>query len=175
MWVYDNLNKHQTVRHEREREYKSFMHVLFTLITMQIHTCTFSCVFSEEHNTMLNLTARLAVKIQHVPDWEVNWADRSPQRSRQSLSSDDFLPSREDAVVLQRRATCFIQDFLTSHFQSLADLKQFVPPCTSPHPIKKSEVVPMKVFFKDEKYKLETIGILMQLMSDANLSGDHQV
>ena len=33
----------------------------------------------------------------------------------------------------------------------------------------------MKILFKDEKYKSETIDILSQLMCDANLSGSHQV
>lgn len=68
-----------------------------------------------------------------------------------------------------------MKDFLTSHFPSLNDLKHFVPPNTTPHIVSRAEVVPMKVLFKDEKYKSETVGILKQLMSDANLNGDHQV
>ena len=61
------------------------------------------------------------------------------------------------------------------HFSSLNDRKQFVPPYTTPHKVRKAEVVPMKVLFKDEKYKSEIIGILMQLMTDADLNGNHQV
>ena len=33
----------------------------------------------------------------------------------------------------------------------------------------------MKILFKDEKYKNQTIDILTQLVGDANLSGNHQV
>ena len=33
----------------------------------------------------------------------------------------------------------------------------------------------MKILFKDEKYKSETIEILQQLMADADLKGHHQV
>ena len=33
----------------------------------------------------------------------------------------------------------------------------------------------MKILFKGEKYKDETIKILTQLLTDANLSGDNQV
>ena len=33
----------------------------------------------------------------------------------------------------------------------------------------------MKILYKEEKYKSQTIDILTQLMSDANLSGKHQV
>lgn len=47
----------------------------------------------------------------------------------------------------------------------------FVPEIEPIHPAQKSEVVPMKVLFKDEKLKSETIDILSQLMSDANLDG----
>ena len=61
------------------------------------------------------------------------------------------------------------------HFSSLNDRKQFVPPYTTPHKVRKAEVVPVKVLFKDEKDKSETIEILKQLMSDADLNGDHQV
>lgn len=52
---------------------------------------------------------------------------------------------------------------------------EFVPADEHIHPVQKSEVVPMKLLLKDEKYKSETIDILTQLYSDANLSGDHQV
>lgn len=130
---------------------------------------------SDVHNRMMNVTARLAVKIQNLPDWEVDWADKSPQQSRQALTCDHFLPSQEDATQLQKRAIQFMKKFLTSHFSSLRALKQFVPSYATPHAVSKAEVVPMKVLFKDEKYKSETVEILKQLMSDANLHGDHQV
>ena len=65
--------------------------------------------------------------------------------------------------------------FLVSAFQSLSDLKEFVPSREVVHPVEKSVVVPMKILFKDEKYKSETIEILQQLMADADLKGYHQV
>ena len=68
-----------------------------------------------------------------------------------------------------------MMEFLATEFKSLADLKQFIPSQQSLHPVQKSVVVPMKVLFKDEKYKSETIDILTQLMTDAQLTGDPQV
>ena len=123
---------------------------------------------------MINATSRLAVKITHLPD-SVNWDDVEPQRSRQSLTIDDFLPSDQDGVALQEHATRYVMEFLVSQFPSLKSLKKFVPARESPHPVQKSVVAPMKILFKDEKYKSETIEILQQLMADANLQGSHQV
>ena len=53
---------------------------------------------------MLNVTARLAVKVNNLPDWEVDWDDLTPQCSRSSLSCDHFLPSTEDATALEESA-----------------------------------------------------------------------
>ena len=39
----------------------------------------------------------------------------------------------------------------------------------------RSNVVPMKILFKDEKYKSETIDILIQLVTDAGLCGKPEV
>ena len=41
-------------------------------------------------------------------------------------------------------------------FQSLKGLKIFLPPEKSPHPVKKSTIVPMNILFKDEKDKAQT-------------------
>ena len=57
----------------------------------------------------------------------------------------------------------------------MSDLAKLVPAPEHLHPITKSEVVPMKMLFYDEKYKSETIKILSKLACDANLSGDPQV
>ena len=38
----------------------------------------------------------------------------------------------------------------------------------------KSNVVPMKILFKDEKYKSETTEILTRLVKDAELSGNQR-
>ena len=115
---------------------------------------------------MLNLTSRLAIEIKNLPNWTFDWSDAQPQRSRQSLTISDFLPTEDDAQQLKERATQYMMQFLVTEFKSLADLKKFVPSQQTPHPTKKSVVVPMKTIFKDEKYKSETIDILTQLMTD---------
>ena len=61
------------------------------------------------------------------------------------------------------------------HFTDLAHLSKYVPPVEPLHPLQKSEVVPMKVLFKDERLKMNTIDILSQLIVDANLDGSPQV
>ena len=85
----------------------------------------------------------------------------------------DFLPSEADAAEL-KRAVSYIMNFLVQEFPALTDLKKLLPrkPETV---IAKSEVVPMQVLFKDEKYIAETIHILSQLADDAHLSGQTQV
>ena len=60
-------------------------------------------------------------------------------------------------------------------FTDLKALTTLIPPVEPLHPIAKSEVVPMKILFKDEKYKSATIEILTQLLDDASLSGKEQV
>ena len=124
---------------------------------------------------MLNLTSRLAVKIENLPGFDFDWADTTPQRLRTSLNVEDFLPSEDDATVLHQRAVHYMMGFLVETFSSLKHLAEFVPEPELIHPVTKSKVVPMKILYKDEKYKSQTIDILMQLMSDANLSGNHQV
>ena len=77
--------------------------------------------------------------------------------------------------MLKQHAVHFIMKLLVKMFTSLHDLEEFIPSVDPIHPVQKSEVVPMKLMLKDEKYKSETIDILTQLHSDAALSGDHQV
>lgn len=137
---------------------------------------TMSCVsFSDRHSTMLNATARLAIAIQNFPDFEFSWSDSQPQRSRASLSVNDFLPNESDGIILQERATAYVMEFLVTQFSSLAGLKKLLPPKQQVHPVQKSHVIPMKLLFKDEKQKSETIDILSQLFSDGNLKGTNQV
>ena len=136
----------------------------------------FHCyVHTECHSSMLNITARLAVCLRYFPDWDFDWSDTSPQKSRQSLGISDILPSEDDAAQLQLRATRYMMNFLVKEFKDLAGLKKYVPEHVLLHPIEKSEVVPMKVLFEDEKYTSETIDILSRLMEDASLTGDSQV
>ena len=68
-----------------------------------------------------------------------------------------------------------MMNFLVREFKDLARLSQYVPEEVPLHPVEKSEIVPMKVLFKDEKYTSETIDILAQLTEDATLTGDSQV
>ena len=124
---------------------------------------------------MLNLTSRLAVKMKHLPNFDFNWSDTAPQRPQTSLKVEDFLPNESDATILKQRAVHYMMGFLVQTFSSLQHLEGLVPETKSLHPVTKSVVVPMKILFKDEKYKTETIDILTRLMCDANLSGNHQV
>lgn len=123
---------------------------------------------------MLNITSRLAVQIRHIPDWDFDWADTWPQMNWDLLTISNFLPSEADAAELKKRAVSYIMNFLVQEFPALTDLKKLLPrkPETV---IAKSEVVPMQVLFKDEKYIAETIDILSQLADDAHLSGQAQV
>ena len=162
--MFDNVNIHQRVRHEREGK---ATHVRTYFISRLF--------FSECHSSMLNITARLAIRFRHLPDWEFDWSDRSPQRSRQSLGVSDILPSDDDAAQLEQRAITYMMNFLVREFKDLARLSQYVPEEVPLHPVEKSEIVPMKVLFKDEKYTSETIDILAQLTEDATLTGDSQV
>ncbi len=124
---------------------------------------------------MLNVTARLAVKIVNLPDWTIDWNDNNPQCSRKSLDSSHFLPSIEDADTISRAAITYTMKFLVEEFDHLKDLKCFVPPAQSPHSVTKPTVAPMAILFKDEKYKDKTIEIIQELMEDAKLIGAPQV
>ena len=123
---------------------------------------------------MMNVTSQLAIRVRYIPDFEFSWSDKTPQRSRQSITIEDISPSQSDTQVLKQHA---VQVFLVKMFPSLHDLEQFIPPVEPIHlpVVQKSEVVPMKLLLKEEKYKTETIDILTQLYSDAALSGDHRV
>ena len=124
---------------------------------------------------MTNLTSRLAIRIRYLPDFEFNWTDCTPQRTRSSLTIDDFLPSESDLSILIDRAVQYMMTFLVESFSSLKHLHNLLPTQEPLHPVLPSEVVPMKILFRDEKYKSETIEILSQLLADARLSGDQQV
>ena len=124
---------------------------------------------------MLNLTSRLAIQMQNMPDGDVDWADCRPQKRRSSLTCSDFLPDDSDVVHLHKRAVQLIMEVLVAEFKSLNDLQPHLPQRESPHPIQKTVVVPMQILFKDEKFKAETIEILSDLMKDAGLSGEPQV
>lgn len=106
--------------------------------------------------------------MEHLPDWEVDWDDITPQCSQSSLSCDTFLPSIDDAKVLEESAIQYTMEILVQ-------VKSCVPARECPHPVRTPSVAPMSILFKDEKYKAETIDIIRQLMEDANLSGRSEV
>ena len=60
------------------------------------------------------------------------------------------------------------------HLESLHDLAQFLPSKSS-LPAHKTEVIPLKLLFKDEKFIDENIQILVQYTKDADLDGSPQV
>ena len=130
-------------------------------------------VYLEHHSTMANLTSRLAISIRYLPNFDFNWTDSAPQQPRSSLTIDDFLPSETDAAILKEQSVCYMMRFLVETFTSLKDLTKPSPKVEPLH--SKSQVTPMKILFKDEKYKSATIEILSQLLQDANLSGNEQV
>ena len=115
------------------------------------------------------------MKIQNLPDWEVDWNDMMPQCSRSSLSIDHFLLSTDDAKALEESAMQYIMEFLVEEFSSLSDLKCYVPERKGPHPVTTPTIAPMSILFKDEKYKAATIEIMQQLIKDAKLSGTPEV
>ena len=67
-------------------------------------------------------------------------------------------------MKLQQSAVQYLIRLLVENFTDLKDLQCYVPPKESIHPPQKSEVLPMKIPFKDEKLKSDTMDILTQLM-----------
>ena len=129
----------------------------------------------EHHSDLLNLISHIAVQIQNLPDWDVDWTDTRPQKPRSSLTCSDFLPDDSDSAELHKRAIQHIMEVLVSEFISLSDLQTFLPPRESPHATSNSVVVPMQILFKDEKHMSETIEVLSNLLKDAALDGQPQV
>ena len=76
---------------------------------------------------MLNITSRLAIRLRYLPEWEFDWSDMHPQRSKESLNLSDFLPDEHDAAELKTRAIQYIMRFLVQEFSELHVLGQFVP------------------------------------------------
>ena len=123
---------------------------------------------------MENTTSRLAVRVTKYPPFEFQWNDKSSQWSRSELDETDILPSEADGACLHARMVKFVMSFVVKEFASLSDLAQFVPSDSS-LPIQKSEVVPLRLLFRDEKSIDETIQILVQYIQDAELDGTPQV
>ena len=109
--------------------------------------------------------------MHHYPE-NVDWNDTTPQCSLDSLTIDDFMLSESEAEEFKQRAILYTARYLVKEFKTL---QKFLPPQSQIHPVVKTEIVPMKVLFKDEKYTSETIDILCSLMKDADLKGNNQV
>ncbi len=163
IWSYNNLNIHQCVRHERIGKNK--------LASIKLHNVHVSSI--DHHNKIENTTTRLAVRIHNYPPYEIDWNDTSPQRSRCSLGENDILPSDEDARNLNEHMLKFVMSFIVKKLRSLSDLAQFLP--SESFPAHKSEIIPLKLLFRDEKSIDENIQILVQYTKDANLDGSPQV
>ena len=129
---------------------------------------------ADKHSKMLNMTARLAIEIRNIPGWNVDWNDRAPQRDPATLTISNLLPSEGDGTELEKRAVNHIMHFLVEEFPSLSDLQPLLP-SSKTDPVGKSNVVPMKILFKEEKYKSETTEILTRLVKEADLSGKPEV
>ena len=69
----------------------------------------------------------------------------------------------------------FMMSFIVKELVSLSDLSQFVPSDTCSSPSVQKSVVPLKLFFRDEKSIDETIQSLVQYIKDADLDGAPQV
>ena len=102
---------------------------------------------------MLNLTARLAVQIQHLPDWEIDWNDTTPQRDPSTLTITDILPNEGDGQKLKKRAVQYVMQFLVTEFSCLNHLESFLQNKESPHCVNKSNVVPIKMLLKMKSIK----------------------
>ena len=97
---------------------------------------------------MLNLTARL------LPDWDVDWNDRAPQQDLHTLTISDLLPGEVDGIELKKRVTLHIMHTLV---EALTYLQALLPSLPERVGRGRSNVVPMKILFKDEKYKSEKL------------------
>ena len=108
-------------------------------------------------------------------DCEVDCNDTTPQKSHNSLTVVDFLLNESDAAETHERAVRYTMKFMVTTFRTFSDLKQFILDEKSLHPIMKTEVVPMKVLFRDEKYIGETIEIITDIAKDARMYGQPQL
>ena len=157
-----------TLSHLCMLHYTLYMSQYYSVMYMYMYN------YTDKHSEMLNMTARLAIEIKNLPDWEVDWNDTTPQRDPTKLTISNLLPSEADGAELEKRAVQHIMHTLVEEFSCLADLQSLLPPNHSQN-ASRSNVVPMKVLFKDEKFKSETIDILSRLVTDAELSGKPEV
>ena len=65
--------------------------------------------------------------------------------------------------------------FMATYFKALFRFQHKVPPLKCPHPVSKSQVAPLKILDKDEKYTQVNIEILESFKADAQLPCNPQV
>ena len=97
--------------------------------------------------------------------------DTAPQHDPATLTISDLLPGAADGTELQKRAVHHIMHILVEEFPYVEPVLPSSDTCI----VGKSNVVPMKILFKDEKYKSKTNEILTRLVKDAELSGKPEV
>ena len=115
---------------------------------------------TDVHNKMENTTSRLAVCVHKYPPFPFQWNDKSPQMSRCDLEEKDVLPTEGDGDCLRDHMLKFIMSFIVKELKSLSHLAHFIPSHSVP-PARKSEVLPLKLLFRDEKSIDENIHILV--------------
>lgn len=116
---------------------------------------------ADTHPEMLNVTSRLAVQIQYLPQGTVNWSDAEPQKSRSELILDDIIPSESDGLMMYSRAVDYVMRFMAAHLKALSKFSTEVPCLKSPHAVSQSVVAPMKILQKDEKCTQANVEILV--------------
>ena len=115
------------------------------------------------------------MKVKYILSREVDWNDTTPQKSRSELTIDDLIPNEADGEEMFVRAVQYVMRFMVTHFKAFAHLKNKVFPLKLPHPVKKSEVAPLKILDKDEKYTQANIEILESFKKDAHMTCNPQV
>ena len=85
------------------------------------------------------------------------------------------LPSEVDGEEFYRRAVHFVMQLLVTEFDSLSNLSRYVPPEKPLFPDTKTNVVPMRLLFRAEKYTSESVEILKETAKGAGVQGSPHV
>ena len=75
---------------------------------------------------MLNATSRIAVGVQHLPDWEVDWDDTNHRCPGRSYNSKISCQVEAEGEEFHRRAVHFVMQLLVTEFDSLSDLNPLI-------------------------------------------------
>ena len=63
---------------------------------------------------MNNVTSRLAVRIKHIPEGQVDWSDIKPQKGRNDMTIDDLIPNEDDGRALHDRTVAYVKKILVT-------------------------------------------------------------